>query len=40
MTDLIEWWSRQTKLRVIEGDCTDFQTSTDLDQIDLSKCPG
>ncbi|XP_076084376.1 coadhesin-like [Mytilus galloprovincialis] len=39
MTDLIDWWSRQTKLRVFEGDCTDFQTSTDLDEIDLSKCP-
>ncbi|VDI21041.1 Hypothetical predicted protein [Mytilus galloprovincialis] len=39
MTDLIDWRSSQTKLRVFEGDCTDFQTSTDLDEIDLSKCP-
>ncbi|XP_071142427.1 SCO-spondin-like isoform X3 [Mytilus edulis] len=39
MTDLIDWWSNQTKLKVFEGDCTDFQTSTDLDEIDLSKCP-
>lgn len=40
MVDFFEWIPNQLSLRTLFGTCHDYNTQTDINSFDVSKCPG